>query len=62
VMQYIAGENLGRNIGERPSVRTLPNGTRMVTQPDGTHIVTGPKGAVQVILPGKKPLRKRNRP
>ena len=44
VMQYIAGENLGRNIGETPSVRTLPNGTRIVTQPDGTHIVTGPKG------------------
>lgn len=50
-------------LGEVPSVRTLPNGTRIVTQPDGTRIVTGPKGGVRVIPPGEKPgLRKRNRP
>ena len=48
--------------GGTPSVRTLPNGTRIVTQRDGTRIVTGPKGAVQVIPPGERPLRKRNRP
>jgi hypothetical protein len=48
-----------------PNVRTLPNGTRIVTQPDGTRIITGPKGAVQVIPPGSRPvrpLRKRDRP
>ncbi len=48
--------------GGMRSVRTLPNGTRIVTQPDGTRVVTGPKGAVRVIPPGEKPLRKRNRP
>lgn len=45
-----------------PSARTLPNGTRIVTQPDGTRVVTGPKGAVRVIPPGERPLRRRNRP
>ena len=48
--------------GGMPSVRTLPNGTRIVTQPDGTRIVTGPKGAVQVIPPGERRQRKPNRP
>ncbi|MDX6531285.1 MAG: eukaryotic-like serine/threonine-protein kinase [Blastocatellia bacterium] len=48
--------------GEAPNVRTLPNGTRVVTQPDGTRIFTGPKGRVQVVPPGEKPNRKRNRP
>jgi len=45
-----------------PSVRTLPNGTRIVTQADGTRIITGPKGAVQVIPPGDRRQRKRDRP
>jgi serine/threonine protein kinase len=45
-----------------PSVRTLPNGTRIVTQADGTRIITSPKGVTQVIPPGERPLRKRNRP
>ncbi len=45
-----------------PSVRTLPNGTRIVTQSDGTKIITGPKGAVQVIPPGERRQRKPNRP
>ena len=45
--------------GEIPTVRTLPNGTRIVTQPDGTRIMTGPKGRVQVIPPGDKPVHKR---
>jgi hypothetical protein len=40
--------------GQIPEVRTLPNGTRIVTQPDGTRIITGPKGRVQVIPPGDK--------
>jgi len=49
--------------GETPSVRTLPNGTRIVTQPDGTRIVTNPKGGTRVIPPGERPgPRKRNRP
>lgn len=49
--------------GETPAVRTLPNGTRIVTQPDGTRIVTRPKGGVRVIPPGERPgPRKRNRP
>ena len=48
--------------GQTPDVKTLPNGTRIVTQPDGTRIVTGPKGRVQVIPPGDRPNRKRNRP
>jgi serine/threonine protein kinase len=48
--------------GQMPSVRTLPNGTRIVTEADGTRIITGPKGRVQVIPPGEKPNRKRDRP
>jgi hypothetical protein len=48
--------------GQMPEVRTLPNGTRIVIQPDGTRIITGPKGRVQVIPPGDKIPRKRNRP
>jgi eukaryotic-like serine/threonine-protein kinase len=48
--------------GQTPEVRTLPNGTRIVTQPDGTRIITGPKGRVQVIPPGDRPNRKPNRP
>ncbi len=48
--------------GQMPEVRTLPNGTRIVTQPDGTRIITGPKGRVQVIPPGDKPRRRPNRP
>jgi serine/threonine protein kinase len=48
--------------GRVPSVRTLPNGTRIVTQPDGTRIVTMPNGSVRVIPPGENPGRKRNRP
>lgn len=46
---------------ETPSVKTLPNGTRIVTQPDGTRIVTGPKGRVTVIPPGER-RRKPDRP
>jgi hypothetical protein len=52
----------GAGAGQTPQVRTLPNGTRIVTQPDGTRIVTMPKGEVRVIPPGERPLRKRNRP
>jgi serine/threonine protein kinase len=48
--------------GETPSVKTLPNGTRIVTQPDGTRIVTGPKGRVTVIPPGERRQRNPNRP
>jgi len=48
--------------GQMPEVKTLPNGTRIVIQPDGTRIITGPKGRVQVIPPGAKPNRRRNRP
>jgi eukaryotic-like serine/threonine-protein kinase len=48
--------------GEIPAVKMLPNGTRIVTQPDGTRIITGPKGRVQVIPPGDRPVRKRDRP
>jgi serine/threonine protein kinase len=42
-----------------PSVRTLPNGTRMVIQPDGTRIMTMPNGSTRVIPPGVRPNRKR---
>ena len=45
--------------GEVPSIRTLPNGTRIVTQPDGTRIVTMPNGTVRVIPPGAGRNRKR---
>ncbi len=48
--------------GKMPDVRTLPNGTRVVTQPDGTRIFTGPKGRVQVVPPGDNPNRRRKRP
>jgi serine/threonine protein kinase len=50
------------NVGQTPNVKVLPNGTRIVTQPDGTRIITGPKGRVQVIPPGERPNRKRDRP
>ena len=45
--------------GDLPTVRTLPNGTRVVIQPDGTRIMTWPNGRVQVIPPGEKPIRRR---
>jgi serine/threonine protein kinase len=48
--------------GQMPSIRTLPDGTRIVTQPDGTRIITGPKGRVRVIPPGENPNRRRERP
>jgi serine/threonine protein kinase len=48
--------------GQMPDVKTLPNGTRIVTQPDGTRIITGPKGRVQVIPPGERRNRRPNRP
>lgn len=48
--------------GGTPSVKTLPNGARIVTQPDGTRIVTGPKGKVTVIPPGEKRQKNPNRP
>lgn len=46
----------------QPNVRVLPNGTRIVTEADGTRVITGPKGRVQVIPPGERPNRKRDRP
>src|SRR5258707_3847089 len=46
---------------EMPTVRHLPNGTRVVIQPDGTRVMTWPDGRVQVIPPGQKPFRKRGR-
>jgi hypothetical protein len=46
---------------EVPSVRTFPNGTKVVTQPDGTRIVTMPNGTTRIIPPGERPNRKRNR-
>lgn len=45
-----------------PSVRTMPNGTRIVTQPDGTRIVTMPGGGTRVIPPGEKLNPRRRRP
>jgi serine/threonine protein kinase len=45
----------------RPAVRTMPNGTRIVTQPDGTRIVTMPKGGTRVIPPGEGPGERRRR-
>jgi hypothetical protein len=48
--------------GEMPTVRTLPNGTRVVIQRDGTRVMTWPNGRVQVIPPGEKPIRRRGRP
>jgi eukaryotic-like serine/threonine-protein kinase len=48
--------------GQLPTVRTLPNGRQVVIKPDGTRIITGPNGRVQVIPPGEKPIRKRDRP
>ena len=48
--------------GQMPNIRTFPDGTRIVTQPDGTRIITGPKGRVQVIPPGDRPNRRRQRP
>jgi eukaryotic-like serine/threonine-protein kinase len=47
---------------EIPTVRTLPNGVRVVRQPDGTRVMTWPNGRVQVIPPGEKPIRKKDRP
>jgi serine/threonine protein kinase len=48
--------------GETPSVKTLQNGGRIVTQPDGTRVMTGPKGRVTVIPPGERRKRNPNRP
>jgi hypothetical protein len=45
--------------GQVPTVRTLPNGMRVVTQPDGTRVMTWPDGRVQVIPPGARPIHKR---
>jgi serine/threonine protein kinase len=56
------GHPPGTGGGQAPEVRTLPNGTRIVIQPDGTRIITGPKGRVQVIPPGDRRPRKRDRP
>ena len=47
--------------GAQPSVRTFPNGRKVVTQPDGTRVVTMPNGTTRVIPPGEQPNRKRNR-
>jgi len=48
---------------DMPSVRTLPNGTRIVTQPNGTRIVTLPGGETRIIPPGDRLApRKRPRP
>ena len=56
------GHPPGTGGGQAPEVRTLPNGTRIVIQPDGTRIITGPKGRVQIIPPGDRRPRKRDRP
>jgi serine/threonine protein kinase len=48
--------------GDMPSVRTMPNGTRIVTQSDGTRIVTMPGGGTRVIPPGEKLNPRRRRP
>jgi hypothetical protein len=56
------GRPPGVGSGQTPQVRTLPNGTRIVTQGDGTRVVTMPNGETRVIPPGARPLRKRNRP
>jgi eukaryotic-like serine/threonine-protein kinase len=50
------------NRGDLPTVRTLPNGVRVVIQPDGTRVMTWPNGRVQVIPPGQKPIHPRDRP
>jgi serine/threonine protein kinase len=47
---------------DMPTVRTMPNGTRIVTQPDGTRIVTMPGGGTRVIPPGEKLNPRRRRP
>ena len=46
---------------EVPSVRTFPNGTKVIIQPDGTRIVTMPNGTTRVFPPSQKPNRRRNR-
>jgi eukaryotic-like serine/threonine-protein kinase len=58
----------GRSPGHPPgsggdsSVKTLPNGTKIVTQADGTRVITGPKGRVQVVPPGERRQRRPDRP
>lgn len=56
-----AGRSHQPGVGERPAVKTFPNGMRVVTEPDGTRIVTMPNGTTRVIPPGEKPFRRRNR-
>src|SRR5207249_11866330 len=56
----------GRQPGHPPgpgeiTVRTLPNGTQVVTHADGTRVMTWPNGRIQVIPPGEKPIRIRGR-
>jgi hypothetical protein len=47
---------------QTPSVRTFPNGVRVVTQPDGTRIMIMPNGSTRVIPPAQRPNRRRPRP
>jgi eukaryotic-like serine/threonine-protein kinase len=48
--------------GQVPSVRTFPNGRRVVTQPDGTRIVTFPDGSTRIIPPATRPNQRRRYP
>lgn len=45
---------------QRPRVRTLPNGVRIVTQPDGTRIMIMPNGTTRVMPPVNRPSRRPN--
>jgi eukaryotic-like serine/threonine-protein kinase len=48
------GHPPGTGQGQLPSVRTFPNGTKVIRQPDGTRIVVMPDGSTRVFPPKTK--------
>jgi serine/threonine protein kinase len=43
-------------------VRNFPGGTQVLTGPDGTRVLVRPNGSKRVILPGARPIHRRNLP
>jgi eukaryotic-like serine/threonine-protein kinase len=59
---HTPGTNQTPPTNQRPTVRTLPNGVRIVTQPDGTRIMIMPNGTTRVMPPVERPNRRRRNP
>ena len=53
----------GRGREKRPTMKTFPDGTRVLTAPDGSRVVIFPNGAKRVFpAPGARPMRRRPSP